>query len=153
MAGKERKVLVSVDGSEQSLRAFDWYCENIHKPGDFCLALNVTEFSMHGLPGILSNPDAVVDEYKQKKQVTDKLMSDFADKMRQKGIKGSADTVPGGGSSPGEEIVKMAESNKVSLIVMGTRGLGKIRRTILGSVSDYVLHHAQCPVVIVRPEQ
>ena len=32
---------------------------------------------------------------------------------------------------------------------MGTRGLGKIRRTFLGSVSNYVLHHAHIPVIIV----
>ena len=35
---------------------------------------------------------------------------------------------------------------------MGTRGLGTVRRTILGSVSDYVLHHAHCPVCICRQE-
>ena len=34
------------------------------------------------------------------------------------------------------------------MIVMGTRGLGAIRRTILGSVSDYVLHHTKIPLVI-----
>ena len=36
------------------------------------------------------------------------------------------------------------------MIVMGTRGLGTVRRTILGSVSDYVLHHAHCPVIICK---
>ena len=51
---------------------------------------------------------------------------------------------------PGEAIVQMAQDEKADFIVMGTRGMGKIRRTILGSVSDFVLHHAHCPVTIVR---
>jgi nucleotide-binding universal stress UspA family protein len=51
---------------------------------------------------------------------------------------------------PGEVIVDMALEEKASMIVMGTRGLGTIRRTIMGSVSDYVVHHAHCPVVVCR---
>jgi len=38
----------------------------------------------------------------------------------------------------------------VTTIVVGTRGLGSVRRTILGSVSDYVVHHAHCPVIVCR---
>ena len=37
------------------------------------------------------------------------------------------------------------------MIVMGSRGIGNIRRTILGSVSDYTVHHADVPVTIVPP--
>ena len=48
----------------------------------------------------------------------------------------------------GHGIVKKATSLEVGLIVLGTRGHGLIRRTILGSVSDYVLHHSSIPVVI-----
>jgi nucleotide-binding universal stress UspA family protein len=52
------------------------------------------------------------------------------------------------GSRPGEAIVDIAKAEEVSMVVMGTRGLGTVRRTILGSVSDFVLHHAHCPVVV-----
>ena len=48
-------------------------------------------------------------------------------------------------------ICKRAKEQNVDLIVMGTRGLGAIRRTILGSVSDYVLHHSECPVSVIPP--
>lgn len=57
------------------------------------------------------------------------------------------------GDKPGEEIVKAAADEKGGLIVMGTRGLGLIRRTLLGSVSEYVVHHANCPVTIVRQNE
>ena len=51
---------------------------------------------------------------------------------------------------PGETIVKTATEANATMIVTGTRGLGKIRRTIMGSVSGYVVHHAHCPVLVFR---
>jgi nucleotide-binding universal stress UspA family protein len=50
------------------------------------------------------------------------------------------------------EIVALAEELGVGLIVMGSRGLGGLRRVLMGSVSDSVVRHAHCPVLVVRPE-
>ena len=50
----------------------------------------------------------------------------------------------------GEVVVHVANDRHAELILTGTRGVGTIRRTILGSVSDYVVHHAHCAVVTVR---
>jgi nucleotide-binding universal stress UspA family protein len=49
-----------------------------------------------------------------------------------------------------EEIVDLAQSLGVGLIVMGSRGRGRIRRALMGSISDSVVRHAPCPVTIVR---
>jgi nucleotide-binding universal stress UspA family protein len=49
-----------------------------------------------------------------------------------------------------EEIVDLAHSIGAGLIVMGTRGQGRMRRALMGSVSDSVVRHAHCPVTIVR---
>jgi nucleotide-binding universal stress UspA family protein len=50
------------------------------------------------------------------------------------------------------EIVRLAEEIGAGLIVMGSRGLGGIRRALMGSVSDSVVRHAHCPVMVVREE-
>ena len=50
---------------------------------------------------------------------------------------------------PGETIHKIAEQEKVTVIVMGGRGLSTLRRTLLGGVSDYVIKHSQIPVIFV----
>jgi nucleotide-binding universal stress UspA family protein len=48
------------------------------------------------------------------------------------------------------EIVTLAEDIGAGLIVMGSRGRGGIRRALMGSVSDSVVRHAHCPVLVVR---
>jgi nucleotide-binding universal stress UspA family protein len=48
------------------------------------------------------------------------------------------------------EIVELAEEIGAGLIVMGSRGHGRLRRALMGSVSDAVVRHAHCPVTIVR---
>ena len=52
--------------------------------------------------------------------------------------------------NPGHGIVRYADSVGASYIVTGSRGLSKFRRTLLGSVSDYILHHSHVPVLVCR---
>jgi nucleotide-binding universal stress UspA family protein len=49
-----------------------------------------------------------------------------------------------------QAIVHLADELGAGLIVMGSRGLGGIRRALMGSVSDSVVRHAHCPVMVVR---
>jgi nucleotide-binding universal stress UspA family protein len=51
---------------------------------------------------------------------------------------------------PDTAIVALAEELGAGLIVMGSRGLGGVRRALLGSISDSVVRHAPCPVMLVR---
>ena len=48
------------------------------------------------------------------------------------------------------EIVALAEEIGVDLIVVGSRGRSPLKRTLMGSVSDSVVRHAHCPVLVVR---
>ena len=52
-----------------------------------------------------------------------------------------------------EEIVKLGEEIGAGLIVVGRRGSGGMRRALMGSVSDSVVRHAHCPVLVVRKEE
>jgi nucleotide-binding universal stress UspA family protein len=51
---------------------------------------------------------------------------------------------------PDRELVHISEEIDAGLIVMGSRGLGGVRRALMGSVSDSVVRHAHCPVLVVR---
>ena len=48
------------------------------------------------------------------------------------------------------ELVSLAEEIGAGLIVLGSRGRGGIRRALMGSVSDSVVRHSHCPVLVVR---
>jgi nucleotide-binding universal stress UspA family protein len=54
---------------------------------------------------------------------------------------------------PDEEIVGLGEEIGADLIVTGSRGLGGMRRVLMGSASDSIVRHAHCPVMVVRPEK
>jgi len=49
-----------------------------------------------------------------------------------------------------EQILRVAEEESVDLIVVGSRGLSEWKSLVLGSVSDHVVHHAECSVLVVR---
>ena len=49
---------------------------------------------------------------------------------------------------PGPAIIQITEDEDADMVVVGSRGLDIIRRSLLGSVSDYVVRHAHVPVVV-----
>jgi nucleotide-binding universal stress UspA family protein len=51
---------------------------------------------------------------------------------------------------PGQSIVSAAEAESADMVVVGTRALDRVGRFLLGSVSDYVVNHSDCPVLICR---
>ena len=50
----------------------------------------------------------------------------------------------------GQAIVAAAEAEGADLVIVGTRGLDRAGRFLLGSVSDYVVYHSACPVMVAR---
>jgi universal stress protein A len=51
---------------------------------------------------------------------------------------------------PGDAIVAAADSEGADLIVIGSHGRSGVSRFFIGSVSDYVVRHSHCPVMVVR---
>ncbi|CAH1780792.1 unnamed protein product [Owenia fusiformis] len=149
-----KKVLIAVDASEQAEFAFNWYFEHIHGENNEVVLVHCPETP--SLPALsltqpLQLPAAEWQEALEQ-QVKDvkKLQEAYEQRFEQMKVKHSVKIMPHQGS-PGAAIIKMAEDEEVGMIVMGSRGHGKIRRTILGSVSDYVLHHAHVPVIVCPP--
>jgi len=146
-SGAGRKVLIAVDLSSWAEMAFRWYARHLHVSGTEVICFHLGEMphispvEAYGLAA-----DAYNNALEGCKDTAKRVQDTFVSKMNQYDIQGRI--LIKYGSRPGEAIIDISRAEEVSMIVMGTRGLGQLRRTVLGSVSDYVLHHAQCPVVV-----
>ncbi|MCS6775859.1 MAG: universal stress protein [Chloroherpetonaceae bacterium] len=66
------------------------------------------------------------------------------------GLSGAKHVLQFGEGHPAEVLLHYAQEQQADLIVVGSRGLSNFQRLLLGSVSHAVLHHASCPVLVVR---
>ena len=86
--------------------------------------------------------------YEQMRQSSHGLLDKQATEMRDAGAKIAKSHLRNG--RPEQEIVALAEELGAGLIVMGGHGLGGMKRALIGSVSDSVVRHARCPVLVAR---
>ncbi|CAH1796163.1 unnamed protein product [Owenia fusiformis] len=89
----------------------------------------------------------VADILKHSEERSKKILNEYQTKCKEAGIEHCKAWTKSGVA--GEAICETAHELHADMILLGSRGLGTVRRTILGSVSDYVLHHAHIPVLIV----
>ncbi|VDN10031.1 unnamed protein product [Dibothriocephalus latus] len=146
-----RSVLIAVDGSDNAKSAFRWYLKWSRRPDDFVTFLHVLE--PPSLPAFsISNPSSLPTEewgniLSVRVRAAQKLENDYTAEAQGAGLKFEYLSQPA--DKVGEAIIKQAEKQGAHLIIIGTRGLGAIQRTFLGSVSDYVLHQGVVPVTVV----
>ncbi|XP_061179314.1 uncharacterized protein LOC133187933 [Saccostrea echinata] len=148
-----RTVLIALDGSEDSKFAFYWYAQNIYRPGDRVVLVYAVEFHSElktkWLYSFTENDEEKVGEAIDKERSRHKeVMKNFSKMLANAKILGEVNAIDA--KSPGEGIVSAAKEIHASFIVTGTRGLSKVKRTLMGSVSDYILRHAAVPVIICK---
>ena len=137
-----KNILLGVDGSEHSLRAAEKATALA-----ICMNANLWIVVAHPtVPAYLGEPnfqDAIVARLAESK----KIMNDALEAVGE--IPGEIHTEILEGSAA-EVVLNVANVRHCDLIVMGSRGRGKLRGLLLGSQSQKVLQHAPCPVMIVR---
>lgn len=136
-----KRILVGYDRSDVAERALAWALDEQRRSG---AELRVIE-SIDPLPAVaamLPVPTLVTPE--ELAQMRAQLSKDVAAKC----AKATSDVVLG--PNPGEAIVEAAEAWGADLVVVGTHGRTGVRRLVLGSVAEYVVRHAKCPVLNVR---
>ena len=138
------KILVPVDGSDNSFRALDAALLLSEKLGAKITAIHV----MEEIPVLHIQSEKLLrellDAYKKERQV---ILTKCVKEATGKGI--SIDTKLLHGNA-GSIILDFCEKEKYDIIVMGSRGMGRFRELVLGSVSNKIVHHSTCPVMIVR---
>ncbi len=140
------KILLATDGSRDAELALSTAVD----------LTNSTKSELHvvtvapGYPSYDVRNPAVVEQLRQR---AEDILEDQIKKVEQIGGKVAQKHLRVSERYRAEQIVRVAQDIEAGLIVIGSRGLGRIRRALMGSVSDSVVRHAHCPVLVVRSEQ
>ncbi|CAI5479568.1 unnamed protein product [Closterium sp. Yama58-4] len=154
-----RKIAIAVDLSDESAHAVKWAVKNYLRPSDHVVLLHVRPTSvLYGADwGASETTEEAPDkETKQKMEddfdaLTVAKAKDLAAPLEEAGIQYKTHIVKDHDMK--ERICLEVERAGVNACIMGSRGFGaekRSRKARLGSVSDYCVHHCDCPVVVVR---
>ena len=134
------KILVAVDGSKYSDKAFEYATSIIQNHKQQLLIVHIIENS--GNIGY-SN----LNQLKQDSQI---IFQKYITEAESKGLKSSLRIIEDEGNSPAEKILDISESEKVDTIIVGTKGQKPSEQFLLGSTSYKVAHYSKCTVIIVK---
>jgi nucleotide-binding universal stress UspA family protein len=145
------RIVVGVDGSGRSMAALEWALEEARLRG--CSVEAVMAWQHPQAYGAANVVGLGMDPSLETEEVL--ATSAAAEAVRRAGQNGAADAVPTTWEAveghPAEVLVGTAED--ADLLVVGSRGHGGFVGMLLGSVSQHVLAHAKCPVVVVPDPQ
>ena len=134
------KILVAVDGSKYSDKAFEYATSIIQNHKQQLLIVHIIENS--GNIGY-SN----LNQLKQDSQI---IFQKYITEAESKGLKSSLKIIEDQGTSPAEKILDISETEKVDTIIVGTRGQKPSQQFLLGSTSYKIAHYSKCTVIIVK---
>lgn len=132
-------IVVGVDGSPDSLAALAWARDEAKRSGAKVTVVQAWEFT----PLVVAT-EAPIDLRELKQATVEALDRNVADVFGADASNVERQVIE---DLPARAILDAAKS--ADLVVMGSRGHGALKGVLLGSVSQKVLHHASCPVVIV----
>ena len=145
-----KTILLPTDRSEYSKKAMEHVVELAEKFNSRVVLLHVydvpDEFADRAMLYDLDDAYLTGIE-KNLREYGHKLLDDIKVEMKSKGVE--AETMLKKGKA-GPAIKEAIGEINGDLVVMGSRGLGLVKRFVLGSVSNYVIHHTTCPVLIVH---
>ncbi|HSE08095.1 MAG TPA: universal stress protein [Nocardioidaceae bacterium] len=131
------RVVVGVDGSTGSRKALEFAFDHASRSGAPVTAIHAWRQGSRGDSG-----DGLVEEIRAAERILSEALAGFSDQYPD--VKVTTEAIP---VAPHKVLADASRS--AALVVVGSRGLGAFG-ALLGSVSQSVLHHAQCPVAVVR---
>ncbi|KAF8040251.1 hypothetical protein BT93_B2481 [Corymbia citriodora subsp. variegata] len=149
----KKKIMVAIDESECSHHALQWALDNLGHTisGSELIVFSVQPSADYGSVYAASYGAAPVDLIRSldenRKKLTSALLEKAKEICSQHGVNAETMTAVG---DPKEEICKAVDQLNIQLLVLGSHSRGAIKRAFLGSVSNYCVHNAKCPVLVVK---
>ncbi len=147
MSGFPTKILLATDGSQDAALAGRAAIDLSNRSG---AQLHVVYAWQHLRLGTI--PAIAMDEYSRAHEQWKREAGEFLEEQAQR-LRSAGGTVTGAHlreGRPAEEVTELAEELDVGLVVIGSRGLGPVKRLVTGSVSEGVVHLAHCSTLVVR---
>jgi nucleotide-binding universal stress UspA family protein len=137
------KILVPIDGSNNSLRALEHAIYLANKIDTHITAMNVIDTP----PTVYVESQKLLDDLLANfRSEAAKILDQYEKEAAKSGVKIEKVILEGDAAS---NIVGFAQKGAFDTIIIGRRGLGRFKAMVLGSVSNKVLQHARCSVLIV----
>ena len=137
-----KRLLLAVDGSENSLRATDEAVKIASLISDCRIEIIYVADYSKSKNEILHSQGKEELEYTRRKK-----LSSIEEKVKSKNIEYKLEILHG---YPGPTIIEYANKEKVDMVVIGSRGLNSLQEMVLGSVSHKVMKRVNCPALIVK---
>jgi len=137
-----KNVLLPVDGSKFMEKSIAYAC-NVAK----CNKAKLTLLHVVALP-ILTEAETILDP-KPFERSGKRILEEAKRLAKAGGVDVHTKMIEAVGS-PTHEILKVIEDGKFDLVIVGAKGHSMLRDLLIGSVSDGIVHHAPCPVLVVR---
>jgi nucleotide-binding universal stress UspA family protein len=146
-------VLLCVDGSEDSVAAARTGLDRL-APAERTIVATVVEAGdpmlvagASGMAGGAMSPEQFTEMEEARAREGEAVVADAVASL---GLDGAETRVLVGAAGP--ELAALAADEGATVLVVGSRGRGGIKRALLGSVSDHLVRNAGCPVLVVRDE-
>ncbi|NJL21539.1 MAG: universal stress protein [Leptolyngbyaceae cyanobacterium SM1_3_5] len=154
-----QKILVAIDASKQGEIVFEQALDLAKATAASLMLLHVLSSEEEGSPNVsmvgLEYYPAVANEIaqmhqKQWEEYENRSLEMLRSRVEQAATAGITAEFTQNFGSPGRTICEVARTWEADLVVVGRRGHSGLNELLLGSVSNYVLHHAPCSVLTVQ---
>jgi len=134
-------ILIAVDGSESASKAFH---RSVYLAEKCNSKLDLVHVVQCEVGGDSANTFDMIEELKDKAM---KMLEEYRAEAAKNNVPIQIVIMQG---DPAKVIIELAKAKSYDLIIMGTRGRLSFKELLIGSVSQKVMHHASCPVMVVR---
>jgi nucleotide-binding universal stress UspA family protein len=134
------RIVVAIDGSREGGKTVPMALDLASHYGSFVTVVHVREHTKYEGSDVDLGPEVGAED----------LVGETVERFRESGVRAEGVIRRVSPGATPEQIVEAAQAAEADLIVMGTRGMTEWKSLMLGGVANKVVHHATCPVLLVR---